>query len=59
MVGLLEVVRWGGAGKVTLGVMFGCLVRSSGRDASEQDFMVSGYEFSEAHQFWRSGGAAA
>jgi hypothetical protein len=50
MVGFLEFVREGGAGKVTLGVMFGCLMRSSGRDVSEQDFMVSGYEFSEAHQ---------
>ena len=59
MVGLFEVVRGVGAGKVTSGGLFGCLKRCSGLGLSEQDFMVSGHGFSEAHQFrWRGRAAA-
>jgi hypothetical protein len=59
MVGLLEVVRGVGAGKVTSGGLFGCCKRGPGLGLSDQDFMVSGHGFSEAHQFRWQGRAAA
>jgi hypothetical protein len=58
-VGLLDVVREVAALEVASGVLFGCFKRGPGRDVSEQDFMVSGYGFSEAHQFRWQGRAAA
>jgi hypothetical protein len=59
MVGLFEVVSGVGAGKVTSDGLFGWFKRAPGLGLSDQDFMVSGHRFSEAHQFRWQGRAAA